>query len=93
MKMKMKSYSPKRKSVKRKRSRRDGRRSPRKPLSDITNTVHNRVVKRRSPSPPRRRSPKKSPRRSPSPQRRQRRLRDGKSKKRNKNKSPLKLRK
>lgn len=85
MKMKMKSYSPKRKSVKRKRSRRDGRRSPRKPLSDITNTVHNRVVKRRSPSPPRRRSP--------SPQRRQRRLRDGKSKKRNKNKSPLKLRK
>jgi len=91
--MKMKSYSPKRKSVKIKRSRRDGRKSPRKPLGDITNTVHNRVVKRRSPSPsPKRRSPKKSPRRSPSPQRRQRRLRDGKSKKR-KNKSPLKLRK
>lgn len=91
--------SPKRKiQIKKRKSvkMQDGRRSPRKPLVDISNIIQKRVVRKRSLSPNRspKRSPKKSPRRSPrrSPAYSMKyRLRDGV--KRRRKKSPLKLRK
>ena len=89
----------KRKSPKSRKYRRrhDGRKSPRKPLGELhINTLHNRNIRKRSPSPvrPSKKYKPKSPKspRSPSPQRRQLRLRDGKSRRR-RSKSPLKLRK
>lgn len=87
--------SPKRKiQIKKRKSvkMQDGRRSPRKPLVDISNIIQKRVVRKRSLSPKRspRKSPRRSPRRSPAYSMKYR-LRDGV--KRRRKKSPLKLRK